>query len=36
MELKMGDFIRICVLERMGNVDRFFDEQQIIAQGFLS
>lgn len=31
---QMGDFIRICVLERMGNVDRFFDEQQIIAQGF--
>jgi len=32
--LQMGDFIRICVLERMGNDDRFFDEQQIIAQGF--
>ncbi len=31
---QMGDFIRICVLERMGNVSRFFDEQQIIAQGF--
>jgi len=31
---QMGDFIRICVLERMGNVPRFFDEQQIIAQGF--
>jgi len=31
---QMGDFIRICVLERMGNVDQFFDEQQIIAQGF--
>jgi hypothetical protein len=31
---QMGDFIRICVLERMGNVERFFDEQQIIAQGF--
>ena len=31
---QMGDFIRICVLERMGNVNRFFDEQQIIAQGF--
>ncbi len=31
---QMGDFIRICVLERMGNSDRFFDEQQIIAQGF--
>jgi hypothetical protein len=31
---QMGDFIRICVLERMGKVDRFFDEQQIIAQGF--
>jgi AAA family ATP:ADP antiporter len=32
--MQMGDFIRICVLERMGNVDRYFDEQQIIAQGF--
>jgi len=31
---QMGDFIRICVLERMGNMKRFFDEQQIIAQGF--
>jgi len=31
---QMGDYIRICVLERMGNVGRFFDEQQIIAQGF--
>jgi len=31
---QMGDFIRICVLERMGNEKRFFDEQQIIAQGF--
>jgi MFS family permease len=31
---QMGDFIRICVLERMGNEPRFFDEQQIIAQGF--
>jgi ATP/ADP translocase len=31
---QMGDFIKICVLERVGNVDRFFDEQQIIAQGF--
>ncbi len=32
--MQMGDFIRICVLERMGNVTRYFDEQQIIAQGF--
>ena len=32
--MQMGDFIRICVLERMGNVPRYFDEQQIIAQGF--
>lgn len=32
--MQMGDFIRICVLERMGNVPRFFDETQIIAQGF--
>ena len=31
---QMGDYIRICVLERMGNVEKFFDEQQIIAQGF--
>ena len=31
---QMGDFIRICVLERMGKVEQFFDEQQIIAQGF--
>ena len=31
---QMGDFVKICVLERMGNVERFFDEQQIIAQGF--
>jgi molybdopterin-biosynthesis enzyme MoeA-like protein len=32
--MQMGDFTRICVLERMGNEPRFFDEQQIIAQGF--
>jgi AAA family ATP:ADP antiporter len=32
--MQMGDFIRICVLERMGNVEIYFDEQQIIAQGF--
>ncbi len=32
--MQMGDFIRICVLERMGNVAGYFDEQQIIAQGF--
>jgi AAA family ATP:ADP antiporter len=32
--IQMGDFIRICVLERMGNNERYFDEQQIIAQGF--
>ena len=31
---QMGDFIKICVLDRIGNVERFFDEQQIIAQGF--
>ncbi len=31
---QLGDFIRICALERMGSVDRFFDKQQIIAQGF--
>jgi ATP:ADP antiporter, AAA family len=32
--VQMGDFIKICVLDRVGNVERFFDEQQIIAQGF--
>ncbi len=32
--MQMGDFIRICVLERMGNIPGYFDEQQIIAQGF--
>jgi hypothetical protein len=32
--MQLGDFIRICVLERMGNVAGYFDEQQIIAQGF--
>jgi hypothetical protein len=31
---QLGDFIRICALERMGSEDRFFDKQQIIAQGF--
>jgi hypothetical protein len=31
---QLGDFIRICALERMGSVVRFFDNQQIIAQGF--
>ncbi|MDF1575141.1 MAG: hypothetical protein P1P86_08140 [Bacteroidales bacterium] len=31
---QIGDFIKISVLERMGNEPRFFDEQQIIAQGF--
>ncbi len=31
---QMGDFIKISALERMGNEPRFFDEQQIIAQGF--
>lgn len=31
---QMGDFIKISVLERIGNEGRFFDEQQIIAQGF--
>jgi hypothetical protein len=32
--MQMGDFVRVCVLERMGNLTRYFDEQQIIAQGF--
>jgi hypothetical protein len=32
--MQMGDFIRLCVLERMGNHQGNFDEQQIIAQGF--
>jgi len=31
---QLGDFIKISVLDRIGNVERFFDEQQIIAQGF--
>jgi len=31
---QLGDFVRICALERMGTVVRFFDHQQIIAQGF--
>jgi hypothetical protein len=31
---QLGDFIKICVLDRVGNVPRFFDEQLIIAQGF--
>ena len=31
---QMGDFIKISVLDRIGNEKRFFDEQQIIAQGF--
>jgi hypothetical protein len=31
---QIGDFIKISVLERVGNEGRFFDEQQIIAQGF--
>lgn len=31
---QLGDFIKICVLDRVGNEERFFDEQQIIAQGF--
>ncbi len=31
---QMGDFIKICVLDRVGNEERFFDEQQIMAQGF--
>lgn len=32
--VQLGDFIRICALERMGSVVRFYDNQQIIAQGF--
>jgi hypothetical protein len=32
--MQMGNFIRICVLERMGSDQRFYNEQQIIAQGF--
>jgi hypothetical protein len=31
---QIGDFIKISVLDRIGNDERFFDEQQIIAQGF--
>ncbi|MEZ5072063.1 MAG: hypothetical protein R2751_14180 [Bacteroidales bacterium] len=30
----LGDFIRICVLDFMGRTPAFFNEQQIIAQGF--
>jgi hypothetical protein len=32
--IQLGDFIKISVLDRIGNDSRFFDEQQIIAQGF--
>jgi hypothetical protein len=32
--IQLGDFIKISVLDRVGNEARFFDEQQIIAQGF--
>jgi len=31
---QLGDFIRICALERMGSMVRFFDMQQISAQCF--
>ena len=31
---QMGEFIKISVLDRIGNEERFVDEQQIIAQGF--
>ncbi len=31
---QLGDFIRICALERMGSMVRFFDIQQLIAQCF--
>jgi ATP/ADP translocase len=31
---QLGDFIKISALDRVGNDARFFDEQQIIAQGF--
>ena len=32
--MQMGDFIRICVLERMGNVDRYFDEHKLLHRDF--
>lgn len=32
--VQIGDFIKISALDRVGNETRFFDEQQIIAQGF--
>lgn len=32
--MQLGHFIRICVLELMGRRKEFFDEQQILAQGF--
>lgn len=31
---QLGDFIKISALDRVGNDPRFYDEQQIIAQGF--
>jgi hypothetical protein len=31
---QLGDFVRICALERMGSMVRFFDMQQITAQCF--
>jgi AAA family ATP:ADP antiporter len=32
--MQLGHFIRICVLDLMGRREEFFDEQQILAQGF--
>jgi len=32
--MQLGHFIRICVLDIMGRRKEFFDEQQILAQGF--
>jgi len=32
--MQLGHFIRICVLDIMGRREEFFDEQQILAQGF--
>ena len=32
--MQLGHFIRICVLEFMGRRSEFFDEQQILAQGY--
>jgi len=32
--MQLGHFVRICALDIMGRREEFFDEQQILAQGF--